>query len=197
MAAFAPIMQFHSEKSNPSPSEERSPWNVQSRTGDNSIVPMFRKYINTRMNLLPYIFSEAQNSAYVGTPMMRAMFLDNPEDSNTYDLEEQYMFGRSLLVAPVVQEGQTVKSVYLPEGEWIDFWHNALTPGGITKDYYVDVNSIPVYVKSGSILPLNLNKNYEIGGSIGNDVENYENLTFRIYLKEKAPIPCPTVTGVP
>jgi alpha-glucosidase (family GH31 glycosyl hydrolase) len=181
MAAFAPVMQFHSEKANPSPSEERSPWNVQNRTGDNSIVPMFRKYINTRMNLLPYIFSEAQNSAQGGTPMMRAMFLDNPEDSNTYDLEEQYMFGRSLLVAPVVQEGQTVKSVYLPEGEWIDFWHNALTAGGMKKDYYADVNSIPVYVKSGSILPLNLNKNYEIGGSIGNDVENYENLTFRVY----------------
>ncbi len=181
MAAFAPVMQFHSEKANPSPSEERSPWNVQNRTGDNSIVPMFRKYINTRMNLLPYIFSEAQNSAQGGTPMMRAMFLDNPEDLSTYDLEEQYMFGRSLLVAPVVQEGQTVKSVYLPEGEWIDFWHNALTAGGITKDYYADVNSIPVYVKSGSILPLNLNKNYEIGGSIGNDVENYDNLTFRVY----------------
>lgn len=71
MAAFAPVMQFHSEKANPSPSEERSPWNVQSRTGDSSIVPMFRKYINTRMNLLPYIFSEAQNSAKGGTPMMR------------------------------------------------------------------------------------------------------------------------------
>ncbi|MGL6217481.1 MAG: carbohydrate-binding protein, partial [Lacrimispora sphenoides] len=53
--------------------------------------------------------------------------------------------------------------------------------GGMKKDYYADVNSIPVYVKSGSILPLNLNKNYEIGGSIGNDVENYENLTFRFY----------------
>jgi len=181
MAAFAPIMQFHSEKSNPSPSEERSPWNVQSRTGDSSIIPMFLKYTNTRMNLLPYIFSEAQNSAHTGTPMMRAMFLDNPEDTNTYDLEEQYMFGSSLLVAPVVQEGQTVKSVYLPEGEWIDFWYNAMTPGGVTKDYYADVNSIPVYVKSGSILPLNLNKNYEMGGSIGNDVEHYKNLTFRIY----------------
>ena len=63
MAAFAPIMQFHSEKANPTPSEERSPWNVQARTGDNTVMPMFRKYTNTRMNLLPYIYSEAQGSA--------------------------------------------------------------------------------------------------------------------------------------
>ena len=181
MAAFAPIMQFHSEKANPTPSEERSPWNVQARTGDNTVMPMFRKYTNTRMNLLPYIYSEAQGSANGSGALMRAMFLDHPEDENTYDLGEQYMFGRSLLVAPVLWEGQTNKDVYLPAGDWIDFWHNALSAGGGTRSYYADVNSIPVYVKSGSILPLNLNEQYELGGTIGNDVDNYQNLTFRIY----------------
>jgi alpha-glucosidase (family GH31 glycosyl hydrolase) len=181
MAAFAPIMQFHSEKSDPTPSEERSPWNVQARTGDNTIIPVFRKYTNTRMNLLPYIYSEARNSANGGAALMRAMFLDNQDDTSTYDLEEQYMFGRSLLVAPVMEEGQTSKDVYLPAGDWIDFWHNALTAGGGTKRYYADVDTIPVYVKSGSILPLNLNERYELGGSIGNDVDNYNNLTFRLY----------------
>jgi alpha-glucosidase (family GH31 glycosyl hydrolase) len=181
MAAFAPIMQFHSEKANPSPSEERSPWNVQERTQDTTIVPMFREYTNTRMNLLPYIYSEARNSAEGGGALMRAMFLDYPQDPNTYGLEEQYLFGRSLLVAPVLYENQTLKDVYLPAGDWIDFWHHALTAGGGIKSYYADVDSIPVYVKSGSILPLNLNAQYELGGSIGNDVDNYTNLTFRIY----------------
>ena len=93
------------------------------------------------------------------------------------------MFGRSLLVAPVLEEGQTVKEIYLPEGEWIDFFHNALTAGGGTKNYYCDVDSIPVYVRNGSIIPLNLNEDYELGGSIGNDVDNYTNLTFRVYPK--------------
>ncbi len=181
MAAFAPIMQFHSEKSNPSPSEERSPWNVQSRTGDNTVVSTFRKYTNTRMNLLPYIYSESQKAAAEGTPMMRAMLLDYPEDETTYSLEEEYMFGHSLLVAPILNEGQTLKDVYLPEGDWIDFYHNAMTAGGQTKSYYADVNSIPVYVKNGSILPMNLNADYEIGGSIGNDVDAYNHLTFRVY----------------
>ena len=98
-----------------------------------------------------------------------------------YNLDQQYMFGHSLLVAPVMNEGETEKAVYLPEGEWIDFWHNALTAGGETKTYYADVDSIPVYVKNGSIIPMNLNANYELGGSIGNDVDNYTNLTFRVY----------------
>lgn len=181
MSAFAPIMQFHSEKSNPSPSEERSPWNVQARTGDNTVVPHFSYYVNTRMNILPYIYSEAMQCSNDGTPLMRAMFIDFPEDSNVYSLDEQYMFGRELLVAPVLNEGQTVKMVYLPEGEWIDLFHNAMTAGGGSKEYYCDVDSIPVYVKNGSIIPMNLNSNYELGGTIGNDIDNYTNLTFRIY----------------
>lgn len=180
-AAFSPIMQFHSEKSDPSPSEERSPWNVQERTGDETIIPVFRRYVNTRMNLLPYIFSEAQQCVNDGSPLMRAMLIDFPDDSNVYGIEDQYMFGRSLLVAPVLEEGQTVKEVYLPEGEWIDFFHNALTAGGGTKSYYCDVDSIPVYIRNGSIIPMNLNANYEIGETIGNDVDSYTNLTFRIY----------------
>ena len=181
MAAFSPIMQFHSEKSNPTPSEERSPWNVQERTGDDTIVSHFSYYVNTRMNILPYIYSEAQQCTDDGTPLMRAMFIDFPEDTNTYSLDEQYMFGRSILVAPIVNEGQTVKEVYLPDGEWIDFFHNALTAGGGTKSYYCSTDSIPVYIRNGSIIPMNMNNDYELGGTIGNDVDDYTNLTFRIY----------------
>lgn len=181
MAAFSPIMQFHSEKADPAPSEERSPWNVQARTGDGTVVDHFKYYVNTRMNILPYIYSEAQRCTKDGTPLMRAMFLDFPEDARAYEQDEQYMFGRNLLVAPVVHEGQTVKEVYLPDGEWIDLYHNALTPGGETKSYYCPVDSIAVYVRNGAILPMNFNGDYELGGEIGNDVERYENLTFRIY----------------
>lgn len=181
MAAFSPIMQFHSEKSNPTPSEERSPWNVQSRTGDPTIISHFRYYVNTRMNILPYIYSEAQNCISSGAPLMRAMFIDFPEDTEAYSLNEQYMFGRNILVAPIVHESQTVKEIYLPDGEWIDFFHNALTAGGGTKSYYCSTDSIPVYVRNGAIIPMNMNSDYELGGAIGNNIDTYTNLTFRIY----------------
>ncbi|HHV98942.1 MAG TPA: carbohydrate-binding protein [Clostridiaceae bacterium] len=181
MAAFSPIMQFHSEKANPSPSEERSPWNVQARTGDTSIISTFAKFANIRMNLLPYIYSEAKKTSTTGIPLMRAMAIEYPNDTNTYDLTAQYMFGDNLLVAPIVNEGETNKSIYLPSGEWIDFWWGAQRPGGRTITYWASVNDIPVFVKAGSIIPMNLNSQYELGGTIGNNLTSYTNLTFRIY----------------
>jgi len=181
MAAFSPIMQFHSEKSNPLQSEERSPWNVQARTDDTSIISTFAKFANVRMNLLPYIYSEAKKTSTTGVPLMRAMPIEYPNDSNTYGLTAQYMFGDNLLVAPVVNESETNKSVYLPSGEWIDFWWGALKPGARTITYGTTVNDIPVFVKAGAILPMNLNSQYQLGGTIGNNLTSYTNLTFRVY----------------
>ncbi|MDQ0338459.1 alpha-glucosidase (family GH31 glycosyl hydrolase) [Caldalkalibacillus uzonensis] len=183
MAAFSPIMQFHSEKANPSPSEERSPWNAATRTGDETIIDTFRFYVNTRMNLLPYIYSEAKKTSETGIPLMRAMAIEFPEDTITHDLTWQYMFGDYLLIAPIVNEGEKVKSIYLPEGEWIDFWWGAQRPGQRWITYYAGVNDIPVFVRAGSIIPMNLNENYELGGSIGNELDRYQNLIFRIYPK--------------
>lgn len=171
----------YTNSGNPSISEERSPWNAQARTGDSTIISTFRKYANTRMNLLPYIYSEAKKTSDTGVPMMRATVLDYPQDTNTYGLTSQYMFGDNLLVAPVVNQGETNKSIYLPRGEWIDFWWGAQRPSGRTITYYAGADDIPVFVKSGSIIPMNLNANYELGGSIGNNLNSYSNLTFRIY----------------
>ncbi|KRE52040.1 TIM-barrel domain-containing protein [Paenibacillus sp. Soil724D2] len=182
MAAFAPIMQFHSESNGSSGiNEERSPWNAQARTGDNTIISHFAKYTNTRMNLLPYIYSEAKKSSDSGIPMMRAMALEYGADTNTYGLTQQYMFGSNLLVAPVMNQGETNKSIYLPQGDWIDFWFGAQRPGGRTISYNAGIDDLPVFVKSGSILPLNLNAQYQVGGTIGNSLTSYTNLAFRIY----------------
>ncbi|MFD0670715.1 TIM-barrel domain-containing protein [Cohnella sp. GCM10027633] len=181
MSVFSPVMQIHSEKSNPPVNEERTPWNVQTRSGDGTVIDHFERYANIRMNLLPYIYSEATKTSATGVPLMRAMFLEYPSDSNTYDLPYQYMFGDNLLVAPIVDQGVTTKSVYLPAGEWIDFFYGALRPGNQTISYYADVNSIPVFVKSGSIIPMNLNASYELGGTIGNSLTSYTGLSFRVY----------------
>lgn len=181
MSVFSPVVQIHSEKSNPPVNEERTPWNVQTRTGDSSIIPHFAEYMNLRMNLLPYIYSEATKTSETGVPLMRAMFVEYPEDANTHDLEYQYMFGDNLLVAPIVTASTTSKDIYLPEGEWIDFFHGALRPGEQTISYYAGVDDIPVFVKSGAIIPMNLNDDYELGGTIGNDLDSYTNLSFRVY----------------
>jgi len=181
MAAFAPVMQYHSEGSNPSPSEERTPWNVQARTGDTTVIPTFQKFADVRMNLIPYIYTEAKRSADTGAPMMRAMGVEFPSDPNATTLDQQYMFGDQLLVAPVTTQGATTENVYVPSGEWYDVWNSGRFTGGGTKSYGVPLNLIPVYARPGAIIPLNLNANYQLGGAIGNSVTTYTNLTFRIY----------------
>ena len=181
MATFSPIMQYHSEKASPSPSEARTPWNVQARTGDTSVIPTFRKFANVRMNLIPYLYTEARNSSNTGLPMMQAMSVQYGSDATAAAQDQQYMFGRQLLVAPITAQGATSKSVYLPAGEWYDFWNGGRAQGPGTKTYFAGTDSIPVYAKAGAIVPLNLNANYQLGGNIGNSVTSYPNLTFRIY----------------
>lgn len=180
-ATFSPVMQYHSEKSNPAQSEARTPWNVQARTGDTSVVPTFRKFANTRMNLLPYLYTEAKKASESGLPMMQAMGIAYPGDATAASKDQQYMFGRQLLVAPITSQGATSKDVYLPAGEWYDFWNGGRATGAGTKTYSAGLDSIPVYAKAGAIIPLNLNANYELGGAIGNSVTNYTNLVFRVY----------------
>ncbi|HHW48486.1 MAG TPA: carbohydrate-binding protein [Clostridiaceae bacterium] len=127
------------------------------------------------------MYTEAKYTSDNGVPMMRHMSFEFPDDPNAYDQTFQYMLGGSLLVAPIVNQGEVDKDIYLPDTEWIDFWWGAQRPGARTISYYAPVDTIPVFVKSGSIIPMNLNSSYEIGGSIGNDLGSYNNITFRVY----------------
>lgn len=178
---YSPIMQYHSEKSDPSPSEARTPWNVQARTGDTSVIPTFQKFANTRMNLIPYIYSEAKTASTTGLPLLRTMRLAFPSDPSAAALDMQYMFGAQLLVAPITTQGATSVTLYLPSGEWHDVTNGGKASGPGDKTYYADTTAIPVYARDGAIIPLNLNANYAYGGNTNNDVYNYTNLVFRMY----------------
>ncbi len=181
MATFCPVMEFHSEDSTTADSSARTPWNIQQVTGDQQVIPVFRKFANIRMNLLPYIYTEAWRSSMTGTPLMRAMNLEFPQDAGTARLEQQYMFGEQLLVAPVVVQGATTKDTYIPKGEWYDFWNSGQFSGPGTKMYSVPWDVIPVFARPGAIIPLNLNADYDLGGVISNSIAAYTNLAFRIY----------------
>ncbi|PIE81449.1 MAG: hypothetical protein CSA11_03675 [Chloroflexi bacterium] len=182
MATFCPIMQYHSEYNHHrQPSNDRTPWNIQERTGDHHVIPTFRFLANVRMNLLPYIMSEAWHSSQTGMPMMRALPLAFPSDPACRQFPYQYLFGSALLIAPVVAEGASQWPVYLPAGEWYDFWTGEHYTGGQVLNYAVPKAQIPVFVRGGTLLPLNLDKSYSLGHDVGNTVTQYQNLSFRIY----------------
>jgi alpha-glucosidase (family GH31 glycosyl hydrolase) len=178
MAAFCPIMQYHSEYNPSGPSRDRTPWNIAAHTGDERAISLFRHFARVRMNLLPYIAREAEHAASTGTPLMRPLLLDHPADPVAWAITDQYRFGRSLLVAPVVEEGATTRTLYLPDGAWVDFWTGERHEGGnwITVDAPWD--RIPVFAPAGSVIPLRLGANGHLGEDTGNGLSLTDGLTW-------------------
>ena len=183
MAAFSPIMQYHSEYNEArEPRRDRTPWNIQRRTGDLQVIDTFRKYARLRMNLLPYIYSEAWKSSRSGIPMMRAMALEFPEDDVcSRDFLYQYLFGEYLLVAPIVVAERRSWQVYLPQGDWHDLWTGDSYIGPLIVDHPAPRDVIPVFVRAGACLPLNLGPRHELGEGVGNATDRYHYLTFLVY----------------
>jgi alpha-glucosidase (family GH31 glycosyl hydrolase) len=180
-AAFSPIMQVHSETSgDPSPSQARTPWNMAERKQSEDCLNTYRYFANVRMNLLPYIYSEARHSSLTGEPLMRSMAYAYPWDKKAQEFKYQYMFGSNLLVVPIIGLKETEIEVYLPEGTWYGLFNNKPYKSG-THTIECPLGELPVFVREGAILPMNLNEAFELGGSIGNELESYNNLTFRIY----------------
>jgi alpha-glucosidase/alpha-D-xyloside xylohydrolase len=118
------------------------------------VEPICRKYLELRYRMLPYLYSVVRECATTGMPVMRALWLHYPEDPVAVARQDQYLWGRQILVAPVVEKGVTQRSVYLPHGNWYDFWSNDRVEGGGEIRRSVDLETMPLYVAAGTILPL-------------------------------------------
>jgi len=107
-------------------------------------------YMDVRERLRPYIQKHMDIASEDGTPVMRPLFYDFPQDEKCYTIEEQYMFGPDILVAPVLREGAISKSIYLPAGsDWIDAGTGKKYKGGQDIDYKVSIENIPVFTRNG------------------------------------------------
>lgn len=117
--------------------------------------PILAKYLKLRYELLPYIYSLAYQSYETGAPYMRALFMDFPNDPNVSAIGDEYMFGPAFLVAPVTDQGANSRSVYLPAGfKWYNYWTNEQFEGGHTITASAPIDTIPIFVRAGSIVPL-------------------------------------------
>ncbi|MEF2966027.1 TIM-barrel domain-containing protein [Paenibacillus sp. M1] len=184
MAAFCPVMQYHAETKGEF-NQDRTPWNIAERTGRPEVIGLYKKYADIRMNILPYVYAEAVHSSLTGEPMMRAMAVEFPRERACAGLTAQYMFGASLLVAPVTEEGAYDKRVYFPEGSWISLFDDRLVEGGRSVVLPADLDEIPVFIREDGIIPLNLNGKLELGSHVGNAVDRYEQLAFMIFPVDK------------
>jgi len=168
-ATFNPITFFFGS------GKPRLPW-IYGSEAENII----RDYLQLRMQLLPYIYSIAFESWQTGVPIVRPMYLEFQDDNEAYTKYNQFMFGPWFLVAPIYQastdgKGTVTRSIYLPEGEWTDYWTGEKYRGPKTIQYTADLRTMPLFVRSGAIIPMGPIMDYT-------SQKQLVNLTVDIYL---------------
>jgi 1,3-alpha-isomaltosidase len=150
MACFCPLFQYHSEFNHHRlPSRDRTPWNIAERTGAPEVLDIFRRFAQLRDELVPYLTEQAARSVAAGLPLMRALFIDFPDDEEVWRWPLQYLLGDDLLVAPVTSPGVSTWPVYLPAGEWEDYFTGARHAGPAVIERAVPLDEIPVFRRFG------------------------------------------------
>jgi len=124
------------------------------------VEPICRKYLELRYRLMPYLYSAVRECCETGVPIMRALWLHYADDPAAVGRGDEYLWGRDILVAPVTEAGATRRTLYLPRGTWFDFWTAEKLSGGRELSRPVDLATMPLYVRAGTILPLGPVKQY-------------------------------------
>ena len=119
-----------------------------------AVEPICRKYLELRSRLMPYLYSVVRETCLTGLPIVRALWLHYPLDVMAATRGDEYLWGRDILVAPVVEKGATNRNIYLPEGRWYDFWLEDVYQGGREVSRKVDLETLPLFVRAGAIVPL-------------------------------------------
>ncbi len=168
MAAFSPIMQYHSEHNeHRQPLADRTPWNIADQTGNPDVLDIYRFYARLRMNLIPYLAGLGHEAVETGIPLMRALALEHPNDPQAVDIDDQYFLGNDLLVAPILTPGITQRDVYLPEGDWRNLWTGEPTTQGWTT-VPAPIGVIPTFIRAGACIPLWMpTDTAELGAGVG------------------------------
>ncbi len=158
----------------PDPSELHNP----------EVETICRKYLELRYRLLPYLYSTVHECTKTGMPVMRALWLHYPDDPKAIACGSEYMWGPNLLVAPVVEKGARTRTVYLPRGDWYDFWTGGRFEGGREVERNVDLATMPIYIRAGSIVPFGPVKQYtneKVDEPLSISIHPGGNSTFLLY----------------
>ncbi len=137
-ALFSPLMRNHAAMG----TRHQEPWTFGEPT-----LSIYRKYVKLRYRFIPYLYDLFEKGTKSGLPVMRPLVLNYDNDPRVRDLNDEFMVGENILVAPIVERSQTKRLVYLPAGEWIDFWNNRQYAGN--QDIVVDapLDKLPVFIK--------------------------------------------------
>jgi alpha-glucosidase len=144
LGAMLPVMRNH---------EGLSPCNNWTFDRSQDTLVLYKKYASLHTALFPYIYYLVKEASQKGWPVARHLYLHYPDDPEVDSIEDEFMLGKRILVAPVIEKGARQRKVYLPQGKWLDFWTGKTYEG--RKRYMVPapLDLIPIFVKQGSIIP--------------------------------------------
>jgi alpha-glucosidase len=148
---------------------DQEPWRFGKHYED-----IIRKYLKLRYELLPFLYTTLEEAHRTGVPLFRPLLLNYQNDSSTYNLDDQFMIGEDLLVAPILKPDVTRRLVYLPAGTWYDYWTNKKHTGGTTISVEAPLETVPMFVRAGAMIPTAPPRNY-VGEKPGDPI------TFNIY----------------
>lgn len=166
-ASVTPVFRVHGQYN-----QQRQPWYFGS-TAEEAV----KAAIQQRYSLIPYMYSYERMACETGLGLIRPLLFDYPEDSNVADYSDAWMFGDSILVAPVTERNQSVKWIYLPAGTWIDYNRGTKYSGGQYIPYSINSEQwtdLPMFVKSGAIIPTQCVQDYV-------DEDDVETITVDIF----------------
>ena len=145
LGAFTPVYRNHTEKG----TADQEPWAFGKDAEDAN-----RKAIELRYKFIQYLYDFVYKSYKIGLPIDRPLFMEFPADKNTYGIEDEFMFGDAMLIAPVVKQDAVSREVYLPvAAEWYDYWTGQKYIGGTSYTIGAPLDSIPIFIKAGAIIP--------------------------------------------
>ncbi|GAA0609789.1 glycoside hydrolase family 31 protein [Virgibacillus siamensis] len=142
--AFTPFFRNHSAIE----AVRQEPWSFGEK-----YEPIIKQYIQLRYKWLQHLYKLFKTSGETGIPLMRPLFLEYPEDKKTYQLSDQFLIGDNVLIAPILRPGVTDRIVYLPAGEWYDYWTDEKYDGGQKIMVHAELDTLPIFIKKGTVLP--------------------------------------------
>ena len=184
-ASFLPIMQWHSDPvsnnrcdfTNGYKINDRSPWNISKFCKDPELLNILRKKFNMHYNLIPYQYMLMLESSKTGIPAIRHLSLEF-DDELTFDIENEFMLGSSLLISPVLDDYIDKINVYLPDDTWYNIYTKEVYRQG-NYEFAIINKNMPVFLRNNSCVPLNLNGG-KIESSVDNDLTKYTELSFLV-----------------
>ena len=151
---------------------DQEPWAF-----DEDVTDVVRKFIELRYQLLPYLYTAFWDLIEHGTPLLKSLVMYDQEDHQTHYRTDEFIYGDKILICPIQEPNAKGRRMYIPRGQWYNFWTDEVVSGGKEKWVDADIDSMPIFIKEGAVIP-----KYPVQQYVGE--KSFDQITLDVYYKE-------------